>query len=114
MPAAEEFPPHVRSQVNERAGRIAAIAEQGQPKQGLFSRLASGFGRKPQPAAPAAATREPALGGARPAPQRPSLARPQPGAPQPQARENVVPMPIDPALVDDELEIPAFLRRQAN
>ena len=114
MPAPEEFPPHVRPQVNERAGRIAAIAEQGQPRQGFLSRLTSGFARKPQSDVPAPAGREPALVTARPAPQRPSLARPTPGAPQPQARENVVPMPIDPALADDELEIPAFLRRQAN
>jgi cell division protein FtsZ len=117
MPAAEEFPPHVRPALNARSGQIREIAEQGQArKQGFLSRLTSGFARKPEPAAPAPAGREPALGVARPAPQRPAAARPaqQQAAVQPQARENVVTMPIDPMIDDAEIEIPAFLRRQAN
>jgi cell division protein FtsZ len=115
MPSPEEFPPHVRSAVSARNAQISQIADQGQQrKQGFLSRLTSGFSRKPEPAAAAPAAREPALATARPAPQRPSLARPAQGVPQPQARENVVPMPIDPAIDDDQLEIPAFLRRQAN
>jgi len=114
MPAPEEFPPHVRPQVAERARQIATIAEPEQPRQGFLSRFTSGFGRKPLPATPAAATSEPLFATARPASQRPSLARPTAAAAAAQARENVLAMPIDPTLADDELEIPAFLRRQAN
>jgi cell division protein FtsZ len=103
MPAIEEFPPR---QIEAQQTRIESIAEHAQKKKpGLFQRLANvGLGRKDDlPAQPA--PREPSMAAQQP--QRPLLQnRPQP-QPQP-------PQSAEPHLDDDQLEIPAFLRRQAN
>ena len=104
MPAIDEFPPQVKRQIEAQQNRIESIAEHAQKKKpGLFQRLANvGLGRKDDPPA-APAPREPSI--APQPPQRPLLQqRPQP-QPQP---------PAEPTLDDDQLEIPAFLRRQAN
>jgi cell division protein FtsZ len=75
----------------------------GRKKKGLFERLASvGLGRKDEPAP--VAQREPTMA-SQPRPQQVAPIRPQ--APAEQHRP-------EPALDDDQLEIPAFLRRQAN
>jgi cell division protein FtsZ len=105
MPAIEEFPPQVKRQIEAQQSRIESIAEHAQKKKpGLFQRLASvGLGRKDDPA-PAPAQREPSIAAQQPQPQRQPL-QPRP-LPQPQAG--------DSQLDDDQLEIPAFLRRQAN
>jgi cell division protein FtsZ len=106
MPGIEEFPPQVRRQIEAQQTRIESIADHAQKKKpGLFQRLASvGLGRKDDP--PAAPSREPSIGmqaaAARPQPQLRPQAQPQP------------PQLSDQALDDDQLEIPAFLRRQAN
>jgi cell division protein FtsZ len=106
MPAIEEFPPQVKRQIEAQQTRIESIAEHAQKKKpGLFQRLANvGLGRKDDlPAQPA--PREPSMAAQQP--QRPLLQnRPQP-QPQP-------PQSAEPHLDDDQLEIPAFLRRQAN
>ncbi len=107
MPAIDDFPPQVKKQIEAQQSRIESIADHAQKKKpGLFQRLASvGLGRKDDPPA-APAQREPSIA-MQPAPQRPSLQpRVQAPAPQPQAPEQ--------HLDDDQLEIPAFLRRQAN
>jgi cell division protein FtsZ len=105
IPAIEEFPPQVKRQIEAQQSRIESIAEHAQKKKpGLFQRLASvGLGRKDDPA-PAPAQREPSIAAQQPQPQRQPL-QPRP-LPQPQAG--------DSQLDDDQLEIPAFLRRQAN
>jgi cell division protein FtsZ len=106
MPAIEEFPPQVKRQIEAQQSRIESIAEHAQKKKpGLFQRLANvGLGRKDDlPAQPA--PREPSMAAQQP--QRPLLQnRPQP---QPQPAQSA-----EPHLDDDQLEIPAFLRRQAN
>ncbi len=102
MPAIEDFPQIAQKQIAARQNRIEQITEHSaRKKKGLFERLAGvGLGRKEEPAAP---------------PQEPTIAvqqspRHQPSRVQPQPQ----PAQIDPALDDDQLEIPAFLRRQAN
>jgi cell division protein FtsZ len=105
MPAIDEFPPQVKRQIEAQQSRIESIAEHAQKKKpGLFQRLASvGLGRKDDPP-PAPAQREPSMAAQQPQRQQPLQPRPQP---QPQAS-------AEPQLDDDQLEIPAFLRRQAN
>ena len=100
MPGIEDFPPIAQKQIAARQNRIEQIAEHSaRKKKGLFERLAGvGLGRKDEPAA---------------APQEPTITvqqAPRHRHPQPQPQ----PAQIDPGLDDDQLEIPAFLRRQAN
>jgi cell division protein FtsZ len=107
MPAIDDFPPQVKKQIEAQQSRIESIADQAQKKKpGLFQRLASvGLGRKDDPTS-APAPREPSIAMQQP-PQRPSMQSRSPAAaPQPQHH--------DQHLDDDQLEIPAFLRRQAN
>ncbi len=86
--------------------KLQQVAKAAQTKRkGLLERLASvglGVKRDEEPApAPKAAKEEP------------KMQRPQSAA---QAQGNVHPLQpaIDPSLDDDQLEIPAFLRRQSN
>ena len=106
MPAIDEFPPQVKRQIEAQQTRIETIADHAQKKKpGLFQRLASvGLGRKDDPLPQQAqAPREPAI--ATQPSVRPQFRQQQPVAPQPVAEQH---------LDDDQLEIPAFLRRQAN
>ncbi len=109
MPTAEDFPPHARKQIQAQQARVANIAEQGQQRRrGLLERLASGLSRRDQLQGPQT-MKEPTM----------SLKPPQ-RASAPAAEENNpqnvhhLGSQIDPAIEDDQLEIPAFLRRQAN
>jgi cell division protein FtsZ len=104
MPAIEEFPPQVKKQIEAQQSRIESIADHASRKKpGLFQRLASvGLGRKDDPPP---AQREPSIS-MQPAARPQMQARPQP-QPQPPA------LP-EQSMDDDQLEIPAFLRRQAN
>jgi cell division protein FtsZ len=108
MPSIDEFPPQAQRQIQAQQNRIGEIAEQGQKKKGLFGRLASGLTRREQT--------EPEL---QPADES-SAVRPGQRAKPRAADENKAQSPssmmvqIDPELDDDQLEIPAFLRRQAN
>jgi cell division protein FtsZ len=107
MPAIEDFPPQVKKQIEAQQSRIETIATHSEKKKpGLFQRLASvGLGRKDDPPA-SPAQREPSIA-MQPTPQRPPMpSRAHAPAAQPQ--------PHEPHLDDDQLEIPAFLRRQAN
>ena len=103
MPAIEDFPPIAQKQIAAQQGRIENIAEHAmRKKKGLFERLASvGLGRRDDPVA---APKEPVMNVRAPAKAQAAL---QPRSQPPQAQ-------IDPGLDDDQLEIPAFLRRQAN
>jgi len=105
MPAAEDFPLIAQRQIAAQQNRIENIAEHAaKKKRGLFERLAGvGLSRKgdiPQPEPDARARHEPRIQASEP--QRPQVAQ----------------MPVtgtaQPAYDDDQLEIPAFLRRQAN
>ena len=101
MPAIEDFPPQVKKQIEAQQARIENIAEHAARKRpGLFQRLANvGLGRKDDDAS---GQREPTI-----ATQPQQQARPQAAA---------KPQPVQPEahFDDDQLEIPAFLRRQAN
>jgi cell division protein FtsZ len=105
IPPVEEFPPIAQRQIAAQQGRIEHIAEHAaKKKKGIFERLASvGLGRKDDPQQ----AREPQMNSPRAEPKI---------APQPAQRQAATPQPaaIDPTLEDDQLEIPAFLRRQAN
>jgi cell division protein FtsZ len=108
MPQVEDFPPIAQRQIAAQQNRIENIAEHAKKRKGLFERLASvGLGRKDDPPP---AQREPMMqmrAEPKMQPQQPAPAqRPAPQAP---AASH-----IDPQLDDDQLEIPAFLRRQAN
>jgi cell division protein FtsZ len=115
MPKVEDFPPVVRAEVEAR--RNPAEPENNGP-MGLLKRLTTGLTRreeepaKLQPAAPREPKlRQPAPEARRIAAQDPQLYAPRRGqldehgrlSPQPRATQE-----------DDQLEIPAFLRRQAN
>ncbi|MBC8036843.1 MAG: cell division protein FtsZ [Rhizobiales bacterium] len=105
MPAIEDFPPIAQKQIAAQQNRIEQIAEHSaRRKRTLFERLAGvGLSRKDEAVA---APKEPTMTvqqGPRSQPNQASR-----GQPQPQ------PTQIDPGLDDDQLEIPAFLRRQAN
>ncbi len=104
IPPLEDFPPIAQKQIAAQQTRIESIADHAaaRRKKGLFERLASvGLGRKDDPVQQA---REPQM--TMQAPPRPQ------SQPQPQQRAQAA--PADPMLDDDQLEIPAFLRRQAN
>jgi cell division protein FtsZ len=109
MPAIEEFPAIAQRQIAVQQGRIESIAAQAATKKkGIFERLANvganmGVGRREEAPAPRA-------------PQQPSRAEPTmqvratrapSPAPEPQA-------PMEASYEDDQLAIPAFLRRQAH
>ncbi len=93
---------NAKKQIEDHQRNIEQIAEHAKKKPGLFQRLASvGLGRKDDPVA--ANQREPSIP-MQSAPRQQMQARPQPQVMQPQENQ----------LDDDQLEIPAFLRRQAN
>ena len=116
MPRIEDFPPVIKAEMDQRGHQqpVAASSEERGP-MGLLKRITSSLGRReeeePQPAdmtasAPGAASQQ-----RRPLSPEASLYAPRRGqlddhgrvAPQPRALSE-----------DDQLEIPAFLRRQSN
>ncbi len=105
IPPIEDFPPIAQKQMAAQQSRIEHIAEHAaHKKKGLFERLASvGLGRKDDPVP---VQKEPVMA-ARAEPRMQAAKQPRQAAPEPQAY-------IDPNLDDDQLTIPAFLRRQAN
>ncbi|MFM8748331.1 MAG: cell division protein FtsZ [Aestuariivirga sp.] len=111
MPPIEEFPPQVKRQIEAQQSRIESIADHAEKKKpGLFQRRASvGLGRMEDAPPPAPAPREPAMT-AQPAASAPPATRPAAPAPRPQAAPQQAELNLD----DDQLEIPAFLRRQSN
>jgi cell division protein FtsZ len=136
MPRIEDLPLPAQ---NEIRAKRAAIADADKPRPSLLQRLASvGLGRKTEEAAPAPRPQAPRPPVARPhaerlppypAPrqdQRPAESRPQelvseyakrPPAPRPAPQGLDLhgrPSPVAASIDDDQLEIPAFLRRQAN
>ncbi len=113
MPKMEDFPPIARQQMEAREQQVNNIADKAQKKRkGLLERLASvGLG------AGAKLRQEPSAQ----RPSEPPIVTDQHTAPPPMQQESAaagnihkLQTEIDPSLDDDELEIPAFLRRQAN
>jgi cell division protein FtsZ len=133
MPRIEDLPLPAQ---NEIRAKRAALAEEEKPRLSLLQRLASvGLGRREEPAPrppgprpanrvagerlppyPAPRQHEPRASESRlPEPvseyaKRPPAPRPAPQGLDPHGR----PQPVAAAIDDDQLEIPAFLRRQAN
>ncbi len=106
IPAIEEFPPIAQKQIAAQQNRIEQIAEHAaRKKKGLFERLANvGLGRRDDPAPVA---REPVMAVRSEPKVQVTRQQARQAPPEPQAY-------IDPNLDDDQLTIPAFLRRQAN
>ncbi len=104
MPSADDFPAPVREQLAARPDKMQQVAQAATTKRkGLLERLASvglGVRREEEPKS-------------RVEKPEPSMQAPRKAAEQ---AGNVLALQpaIDPALDDDQLEIPAFLRRQSN
>ena len=105
IPAINEFPAIAQKQIAAQQNRIESIAEHAvKKKPGIFERLATvGLGRREE------------------APPRITTARAEPSMTSPrQAPPRQAPPPVETYVAeeksfeDDQLAIPAFLRRQAN
>jgi cell division protein FtsZ len=109
LPAIEDFPLQAQRQIQAQ-NRIGEIAEQAQQKRkGLFERIANGLSRKDAADPEAPVSKEPTI------PTKPAQ-RAKPRAAEEnkaQSTPSLTSPGIDPTLDDDQLEIPAFLRRQA-
>ncbi|MCB1381851.1 MAG: hypothetical protein KDJ73_02755, partial [Notoacmeibacter sp.] len=120
MPRVEDFPPVVKAEMEARSAQPEDHEDRG--PMGLLKRLTNGLSRRDEetaslkPAHPDQAPREPQLRQPQPearraAPQDASVYAPRRGQLDDQGR-------LRPAQAagheDDQLEIPAFLRRQAN
>jgi cell division protein FtsZ len=105
IPSIDQFPRIAQAQVAAQQSRIESIAEHAQKKRkGLFERLADvGLGRREHHAPQAAAPMAQPARRAEPKMQ-PQAAATAPEAPAPESHS---------AFDDDQLAIPAFLRRQA-
>jgi cell division protein FtsZ len=110
MPTAEDFPPHARKQIQAQQFRVSKIAEQGQHrKKGLLERLTGGLSRRDIQPQESPQMKEPTM-------SLKSGQRAKANGAEENKLQNVhhLNTQIDPAIDDDQLEIPAFLRRQAN
>ena len=105
IPPIEDFPAIAQKQIAAQQNRIEHIAEHAaRKKKGLFERLANvGLGRRDDPVP---TPREPVMA-VRSEPKMQAAKQHKPTQPEPLSY-------IDPALDDDQLTIPAFLRRQSN
>ena len=130
MPRIDELPPHMHGQIRASRGDAEpAAAAPEQKRMTLLQRLATvGFGgRKEETAAPSAPAEVPPLAVAPAAPEpvqrqpspvhaeyakrpAPQGYRPAQGSLDAQGRVT----PPQRSIEDEQLEIPAFLRRQAN
>ncbi|NLR96530.1 cell division protein FtsZ [Rhizobium sp. P38BS-XIX] len=115
MPKVEDFPPVVKAEMEHRAQPAAVQATEERGPMGLLKRITNSLGRREEdPAfddmmAPAAA---PAPQQRRAPSQEASLYAPRRGQLDEQGRQ--VPAARMASHEDDQLEIPAFLRRQSN
>ncbi|MEZ5808175.1 MAG: cell division protein FtsZ [Zhengella sp.] len=122
MPRVEDFPPVVKAEMEARNNAPAMDHEERGP-MGLLKRLTNGLSRREdepsaslKPATETTATREPQLRQAAPEMRRAGHQESQLYAPrsgQHDGNGRIVPA-AHSAQDDDQLEIPAFLRRQAN
>ncbi len=114
MPQVEDFPPIAQRQIAAKTGQVVEdLASHSQKRRrGFLERLANvGIGGRKEPVAIPVEPNEPALssqfGAEAPAPQQ-SAVEERP------VRVHPMDNRIDPDIDDEQLEIPAFLRRQAN
>lgn len=119
MPRVEDFPPVVKAELDAQEQGVSTHEERG--PMGLLKRLTTGLSRKEDDEEtaelrPARQSRQPVLKQADPAARRPAAQDPQVYAPRQAKLDNhgrAQPAP-NTTQDDDQLEIPAFLRRQAN
>src|SRR4051812_46804750 len=133
MPRIDELPLPAQNQIRARQAEAAAAAAPEKPRQSLLQRLASvGLGRREDEARPASAPAPVAQRVAPPMPKAPPMPPLAPQSSRPDsisdyAKRPVIqrpapqgldhhgrPAPVHNSVEDDQLEIPAFLRRQAN
>ncbi len=126
LPGIEDFPPVAQRQYAARHGNVEDLNAHAQKKQrkSLLERLASvGLGRRDEEDEAAAGPKaEPTMGAraerqqAAPMPTREAASgeRRAAAAAAAAATAQAINQQPDPELDDDQLEIPAFLRRQAN
>ncbi len=115
MPAVSDFPPVAQAEIAARRAPQQPVQEERSPK-GLLNRLMGGLSRREEEQQPAARLepaqhREPSMRQPerRPLPQESSIYAPRRGQLDDQGR----PQPRA-ASEEEQLEIPAFLRRQSN
>ena len=117
MPRIEDLPMPAQRQIMAKRGELGD--EQQPARKGLFQRIASGLtGRDEVPVSePMPAIRPMDRMPQRPAPRPMEKREPMPNA-GPRAPQGLDPhgrpAPVHNSAEDDQLEIPAFLRRQAN
>ena len=144
MPTVEELPIVAQNEIKAQAGQAPSVGLAAHKKKvGFLERLANVGRSRKQPDAEMPAKREPEFGQAwsPPAPEtpKPQISRPQPQAPsaapkglrieRPRGEEAPAPRRVEmqprvrpvemtdtaaESLAEDDLEIPAFLRRRAN
>jgi cell division protein FtsZ len=129
MPRIDELPLPAQNQIRARQNETAAAPEK--PRQSLLQRLASvGLGRREEETRQVPVAQQRVSPPMPKAPPMPPLARPQESRPESvsdYAKRPVVQRPapqgldqhgrqapVNNSVEDDQLEIPAFLRRQAN
>jgi cell division protein FtsZ len=116
MPRVEDFPPVVQAEIEQRKSPGSAQHEERGP-MGLLRRITSGLSRREEdtarlvPAEPREANMQRTSGERRPLSQEASMYAPKRGNLDDQGRQ---PAPKRPVSEEDQLEIPAFLRRQSN
>jgi cell division protein FtsZ len=112
MPRVEDFPPVVQAEIDHRSQPASSHAQEERGPMGLLKRITNSLGRRDEDvaadmtAAPPAASQQ-----RRPLSPEASLYAPRRGSLDDQGRT------VPPARMmqeDDQLEIPAFLRRQSN
>ncbi|MBB3949198.1 cell division protein FtsZ [Aureimonas jatrophae] len=106
MPRVEDFPPVVQAEIERRSGGTEAASSDGGP-MGLLRRLTTGLSRREEDEG---ILSDPVRPAARPAARQPEH---NPYAPRRQAADSAA-RPPRAAGEEDQLEIPAFLRRQSN
>lgn len=115
MPRVEDFPPTVRAEVEAKSRPV----EEDRGPMGLLKRLTSGLTRhadEPVKAAPSDMPREPRLRQPAPEMRRATSHEAQYHAPRQRPLDDHGRLTPQPKATheDDQLDIPAFLRRQAN
>ncbi|MBY3156955.1 cell division protein FtsZ [Rhizobium laguerreae] len=113
MPKVEDFPPVVQAELDHRAQPASAHAAEERGPMGLLKRITNSLGRRDDDAVAADMTAAPPAASQqrRPLSQEASLYAPRRGNLDDQGR--AVPQ-ARMMQEDDQLEIPAFLRRQSN
>jgi cell division protein FtsZ len=116
MPRVEDFPPVVQAEIEQRKSPSSTQHEERGP-MGLLRRITSGLSRREEdtarlvPAEPREANMQRTSEPRRPLSQEASMYAPKRGNLDDQGRQ---PAPKRPVSEEDQLEIPAFLRRQSN